>query len=561
MKTTYPDDLRELRQQFAAVDKQNPNALRQWFDDHPHLGTNDHAQIINCSTTTIRRWKKQAGINGVMPANLPVSKAVPKIVNITVPVNWDNANWLERMVRIYSLEDIANAVGVAKSTIHYKLEKYEISNRRGSQPRNKYCTRDWCTEHYVTQGLSQAKCAKLAGICQQTFANWLNRFKIPVRTSQETQKSHTNVQLWVRELLYKLQEQPTVRKVFLRKDHIHVRFMNYFWETYYVDYRPLKNGRRPPLSYVITKDDASLFKVPQVLPEFEDTLLSDVFDNKDVCHIALNRSDLRKASLIERRLAVHEYCRQITQRDWLWPEYPDHVLQAEWDKVRAYKEVKYLKRDGFTAFAHHGSKPAPGRRIIEHFFDLSEFGGVFRSPRLVMKLLNKLLSRDDLAFNIHNLLRIFSCEEVQLPATYPKFRISDPVVYAVIFERLGIKGTVFDFTPGFGNRAIACALKGLKYTTIPDERFNTAINKGFIDFIELDFEKFNGQKVDLLLCDNNFKEANIPQVLQYADWTRHMMIFVPHSKKLETQAKYKPKSIIRIKTRWFQKAPDYLFIW
>ena len=558
MKTTYSDDLQELSRKFSFVDKQDPIALQRWFETYLYLSTNDHAQIADRSTSYIRRLKKLAGINGKMPANLPVPKSRSRVVNIIVPDDWDNPVWLQQMIRIYSSIEIAKAVGIDTSNICRKLQKYGITDRLGTKPRNKCCTRDWCIEHYVNQGLTQIKCAELAGIGQQTFSNWLNRFKIPVRTSRETQKSHTDVRLWVRELLHKLKQQPTVRKVFLRKDHIHVRFINYFWETYYVDHRPLKNGERPPLSYIITKKDASLIKVPQVRPEFETSLLN----TDHSCHITINRQELNQASFMERRMAIHEYCRQFTQREWLWPEYPDNILRAEWDKMRDYKEVKYLKSDGFTSFAHHGNKPAPGRRIIEHFFDLSEFIEVFRSPRMTMKILNLLLKREDLAFNVHNFLRIFSCDSaVNIPAKYPKFRLSDPVVYAVIFERLGIRGTVFDVTPGFGNRAIACALKGLKYTTIPDERFKLALSKGFVEFTGLKYEEYNGQEIDLLLYDNNFSEADIPKILKYTDRAKHMMIFVPHSQKLKTQAKYKPESIIKIRTRWFQKAPDYLFLY
>ena len=353
MKTTYLDDLRELRQKFSLVNKQDSNALRRWFDEYPYLGTNDHAQIANRSAGYIRKLKKRAGINGIMPANLPISKSQPKIINITVPANWDNPNWLRQMMQIYSMSNIADAVGLHRRSIYHRCKKYNITDRVGTQPRNKCCTRDWCTEHYVNQGLNQTKCAKLAGVCQQTFANWLNRFKISVRTSRETQKLHINIQFWVRELFHKLKEQPTVRKVFLRNDHIHVRFMNYFWETYYID-RPFKNDKRLAHSYVITKKDASLIKVPQIFPEFEVNLL----DADNSCHIAINRQELNKASFIERRLAIHEYCRQFTQRKWLWPEYPDNILRAEWDKMCDYKEVKYLKSDGFTAFAHHGNKPA-----------------------------------------------------------------------------------------------------------------------------------------------------------------------------------------------------------
>lgn len=561
-RTTYTEDLLELRRKFNAVDKEDPQAIRNWFESHPYLTTNDHAQIADRSTYYIRQLKKIAGIKGRMPKNLPKSTATAKVVNITPPDDWDNHEWLNKVAGIYSVKKIAEACGVSKWTILRRLERYKIDKRVDTKSKNKCCTWDWCHKHYVELGWSQSRCAKKAGVCQQTFANWLNHFKIPVRTSRETLKGHTQVQLWVRELFDKLRTQPTVRKVFLRDDHIHVRFMNYFWETYYVNRLP--TGRRPPLSYIITKEDARLEKIPQVLPEYEIDLFEEIYDENGIIqtpHIIINRRDLNKASLIEKRLAVHEYCRQLTQRRWMWPEHPDHVLYDEWARLRGFKPSKYMYDGMFSVFARTGKKPPPGRRLIEHFFDVEEFSEIFRSPRLVMRILNELVDRKDLLFNFHNALRIFSCGATTMPPRYPKFRMSDPAAYAVIFQRLGIRGKILDLDPGFGNRAIASALECLEYYTIPDERFRMALDKGFADFIELDYTEWDSQKVDVLLYDNNFEVPDMRKVLQYAKHAKRMLVFVPHSHKLEYQAKYKPESVIKLKTRWFQKAPDYIFIW
>jgi hypothetical protein len=293
-------------------------------------------------------------------------------------------------------------------------------------------------------------------------------------------------------------------------------------------------------------------------------MLEEIYDENGIIqtpHIMINRKDLNKASLIEKRLAVHEYCRQLTQRQWMWPEHPEHVLLEEWAKLRAFKPAKYMYDGMFSVFARSGKHPAPGRRLIEHFFDVQEFGDIFRSPRLVMRMLNELVDRKDLLFNFHNVLRIFSCGAVVLPPRYPKFRMSDPAAYAVIFQRLGVKGKILDLNPGFGNRAIASALECLEYYTIPDDRFKKALDKGFADFIELDYHEWDGEKVDVLLYDNNFDAPDMKKVLKYLKYAKRMMVFVPHSKKLAYQTKYKPKSVIKLKTRWYQKAPDYIFIW
>ena len=558
---TYSDDLLELRRKFETVDQENPKAIRRWFESQPHLSTNDHAQITDTSIYYIRKLRAKVGIRGKTPAHIPKSAAVPKIVNITPPEDWDNPEWLGKVAGVYSLQRVAEACGVSKRTILRRLDKYGITKRITTFSKNKNCTWDWCNKYYTELGWNQSRCAKKAGICQQTFAKWLNHFKIPVRTSRETQKGHTQVQLWVRELFEKLQAQPTVRKVYLRKDHIHVRFMDYFWETYYVTLPP---GRRPPLSYIITKEDARLIKVPPVVPEYESDMLEEIYDEDGIIqtpHIIINRKDLSKASLIEKRLAVHEYCRQITRRQWMWPEHPDHILLEEWTKLRGFKPSKYMYDGMFSVFARSGKKPAPGRRIIEHFFDVQEFGEVFRSPRLVMRILNEMVDRKDLLFNFHNALRIFSCGAVTMPQRYPKFRMSDPAAYAVIFQRLGVKGKILDLTPGFGNRAIASALECLEYYTIPDDRFQKALDKGFADFVELDYHEWNGEKVDVLLYDNNFDAPDMKKVLKYLKHAKRMMVFVPYSLKLDYQVKYKPKSVIKLKTRWFQKVPDYIFIW
>lgn len=561
-RTTYTEDLLELRREFAAIDKKDPKAIRRWFKSHPSLTTNDHAQIADSTTYYIRQLKKRAGIKGRMPKNLPKSTATKKVVSLVPPDNWDDPIWLDKIAGIYPVYQIAIACGVSRRTILRRFDKYGITKRASTKPKNKCCTWDWCHKHYVEFGWGQARCAKKAGICQQTFANWLNIFKIPVRTSRETLKGHIHVQLWVRELFDKLQTHPTVRKVYLRKDHIHVRFMNYFWETYYVNRLP--TGRRPPLSYIITKEDARLEKVPQVLPEYEIDLFEEIHDENGIIqtpHIIINRRDLKRASLIEKRLAVHEYCRQITQRRWMWPEHPEHVILEEWEKLQEFKPAKYMYNGMFSVFARTGKKPPPGRRLIEHFFDVEEFNEVFRSPRLVMRMLNELVDRNDLLFNFHNILRIFSCGAATMPPRYPRFRMSDPAMYAVIFQRLGINGSILDLSPGFGNRAIASALECLEYYTVPDERFQKALDKGFAEFIELDYHRWDGQKVDVLLYDNNFEAPNMGMVKKYIKHAKRMMVFVPHSHKLDYQVKYKPESVIKLKTRWFQKAPDYIFIW
>ena len=559
----YHQEIQRLRKLFNQIDHKDPQQLKQWFDQYSYLSTNDHAQIADRSAYYIRKLKKLAGIQHKMPANIPPPPKHRRVNTIQAPENWDNPEWLSKAINIYSIKAIAEACRTTRITIRKRIKQYQLKKIPRPISKNKCCTWDWCNTHYTQLGWSQAKCAQKAGIGQQAFASWLNYYKIPVRNKRETTKSHHQVQLWVRKLFDQLSKQPIVNKVFLRHDHIHVRFKNYFWETYYVLNWP-EGKRRPQLSYIVDSEQAKIENVPQVLAEYEDESFEPAYDHRGIItkpHIIINRTQFRQASLIEQRLAVHEYCRQITQRGWIWPEHPENILHAEYEKMLQFKESKYITNGVFSIFANNGMKPAPGRRIIEHFFDISEFADTFRSPRLVMKMLNELANRDDLKFNTHNLLRIFSCEEARLPGNHKLFRMFDPVAYSVIFNRLGVKGSIFDVSPGYGNRAIAAAINGLKYYTIPDDRFNKALAKGFTHFCALDYTAWDGDQVDLLIYDNNFDTPDMSIIEDYMSYAKRMIIFVPNRLKIEYQAKYRPESVIQLKTKWFQKMPDYLFLW
>jgi len=496
-----------------------------------------------------------------MPANLPVSKVIRLTNTIDVPADWDNAAWLSRVINIYSINAIAKACHVSRNVIKNRIKRYSLVWSAINPSKNKNHTWHWCDLHYTKLGWSQAKCAKKAGICQQAFVSWLNHFNIPVRTAKETLKSHRNVRLWVRRLCSQLEQQPIVRRVYLRSDHVHVRFTNYFWETYYLDGAKFDKWR-PAFSYYINRDDAVINNVPKVLPEYESDSFDTIYDSEGLIqqpHIIVNRNQLSNASFIEQRLALHEFCRQITRRGWIWPKHPMHVLQSDMQKLRDYKESKYVKNDTYSVFANNGCLPPPGRKILEHFFDLSDYARIFRSPRCVVKLLNELITFKMIKFNTHNLLRVFSNGMAGLYG-HKRFKLYDPSVYCIIFKKLGIKGSILDITPGFGNRAIAAAINGLAYYTNPTDSFNQAIDNGLADFCGLNYLPWNQDMVDLLIYDNNFQAPDMSVIADHTRYTKRMMVFVPYYLKPQYQSIYKPESVIKIKTRKY-KNPDYLFIW
>lgn len=550
--------IQELKSAFKLVDIENAESLKSWFNDHPYLTTNDHAQIVGKSASYIRSLKHKAGIKGKKPANIPTHTNINTTV-IVPPEDWDTEKWLSKAVKLYSASQIAKACGVDKKTILNRYRKYDIEYSKTHRSSNPNCNKSWCYKHYVQMGLNQKQCAEKAGISQQTFANWLNRFNITVRSSKETQKGHIKPKLWVRKFVSDLEKLDIVNKVFLRSDHVHVRYKDYFWETYYLS-KPIEGKRRPPLSYFIKREDTFLCNIPKIVPKYE-TKLGETKSLSDTAHLMVNRRDLKQCSFMEKRIAAHEFCRLITQRGWIWPEHPKSVLDGEWADLKNYVHAKYIIDDYFTVFAKGGKNPAPGRKLIEHYFDISQYSSVFKSPRLVMRMINELIDRHDLTFDTHNLLRIFSCGAVNMPAAYPRFRLFDPAAYASIFKRLGIKGSILDIKPGFGNRALAAAINDLEYYTVADNRFKQALSKGLLNNTGLNYSEWAGQVVNTMVYDNNFDTPDMELAMKFAKYAKRMIVFVPHGYRYEFQSKYNPESVLKIKTKWFQKSPDFLFIW
>lgn len=554
IRTTYAEDIQELRIEFARLDKKDPEAVRKWFESKPHLTANDHCQVANKSLNYIRKLRRFAGIRAKLPKVLPKSKAKKGVSSLVAPENWRNdPEWL-RKVSSYPVLQIAKACGVDRSTIYNRFKKHGIKSTFSSKSKNKCCTKAWCYRHYVELNWSQGKCAKAAGICKQAFSNWLNRFKIPVRTQKEHYK-HNNIQLWTRKLVQDLGKQSTVRKVYLKQDRIHVRFKDFFWESYY----PFRVGRLPVLGYAINKRNSRINKVPKVIPQYESDF-ETLRDNDGIirtAHIMIDRKQFMKATFIEQRLAVHEFCRQIVMREWIWPEYPEHILESELETLRCYQKSKYIKGDMYTIYG----VPTLGRRLGEHFFDVSDYSLAFKSPRTVIKIVNKLASRKDTPFDFHNFLRLFSAGYgITTQRVYPRFRFTDPAVYATLFAKLGVKGSILDISPDLGNKAIASAITGLEYYTVPDTRFQKALDKGFADFVGLKYHKWNNDKVDVLVYDNDWGIPDINMINKYSKYSKRMMVFVPKGLKDDLQAKLKPSSIIKIRTVWLQQ-PDYIFIW
>lgn len=544
--------LRELQEEFKKdVDTKDPVSLQKWFAKHPYLSVIDHAIVAQCSVWNIQNLKRRAKLTGSLPKTPVKSKARKAIRSLVVPENWNTKEWLEENIKKYSAIDIAIAAGVSDTWVGILCKQYgiKIPARRHHNP----CyTREWVYEHYVVRRMTQEQCAQLAGICTQAFGAWLAKFQIPSRSVSNYNNIHWDIDeadfAWVKKIFYELHQQDIVRKVKVKTDHFHVRFRDYSWETYYFKGEPPRKTR----CYQVTKDMMTLRKLPEISLEYETELDGTSYP----AHIIIKPNQWKKASFLEKRLALHEMTRTINRRGWVPLDFPQRILEEDLEKYRWVNPAKYLNGDVFDAFPQIGS--SPGYSILYHFFGLEEFWDKFLfSPKRVMNVLNKIAeSTNDIT--TREIIRM-ACVHYSKPYDL-NMRTFDSRVYSIILQRLGIRGAVLDLHPAFGQKAMACALAGVKYLTPPDERFQRAIDAGFADFIGLNYEVYDGGPVDLIINDKNFGDISLQDALQYASQTKNMLHFVKRTEKSQILGKVKPTRTIKIRAEMFRKSPDYLFL-
>jgi hypothetical protein len=184
----YLLDLRELRTEFGEVDPTDPASLRCWFTKHYYLAPNDHARIAGVCLKTIRRWQNAAGLPRARRRQPPGWRR-PRPV-LTAPPDWAAGTWLEEQYPAQGIRVIARAIGRSYTATRRLLRRRGVippSAREAVRSRRPCCTRPWLLRHYVVEGLSLTRCAKLAGVSAATLTDWLLAAGIRIRSNSEQQ--------------------------------------------------------------------------------------------------------------------------------------------------------------------------------------------------------------------------------------------------------------------------------------------------------------------------------------------------------------------------------------
>ncbi len=263
--------------------------------------------------------------------------------------------------------------------------------------------------------------------------------------------------------------------------------------------------------------------------------------------------------MIEQRVAIHEYARQIVTRGWIQPSFPESVLLHDFQNVCESDHRLCLKNSIFS-FPRRGKQSVlAGRKLMMHYFDFSsEFWPILKRPILTIKLLNSLFKQPK-KFNFTNLLMNVTMNYGNAIKHAPTPQIQNPLIYTTIFKQLKLEGALLDINVGLGARAIAAAAAGLEYTT-NDPEFNYALDRGFVGLTGMKYNEYTSQKVDVAIYDNAFNVPDMATILPYLNKAKKLLVFCPHI-HAQHVLKFKPQTSLRVKVRRFSKIPEYIFVW
>jgi hypothetical protein len=215
LERDYEADVAELRVVFAAVDRADPASLRRWFATYPYLAANDLARIAGVCLRTVQRWKKRAGLSG--PGRRPPrfrksGRPVPR-----PPPDWRAVTWLEDAYAAgHGVRPLARAIGRSYTATRRLLLRRGVTCRSGRAAVRSWhycCTQRWLTDHYLEQGLSLTRCARLARVSKATMTAWLLSYQIPIRSNgQQQMVNHASAQDPRAWQTRRLEDHPMVRK-------------------------------------------------------------------------------------------------------------------------------------------------------------------------------------------------------------------------------------------------------------------------------------------------------------------------------------------------------------
>jgi hypothetical protein len=351
--------------------------------------------------------------------------------------------------------------------------------------------------------------------------------------------------MWVKLLASQLEQTDIVKTAFIEKTFVQAVYKTGIRETYNFKIRR-RYKKRPNNHYNISPKMAAIRREIPIFKEFR----HDPLDDSPTYHWCINRNHFNESTLLERRIAMHRLLREILntkpEPDW----YPYDILEGDWERMLQYPSEKYLRNGALTCFPCIRS-PHFHFRVLEHFFN----PGANYSGYTLLKALRYVCKKKTIRINSSNVrkaARWYSCR-----------KIISPLLYCALFKALKITGPVGDLHPGYGMKAIACAMMGLPYYAVKEEGYQRALDLGLSSFTRSEFGLLENQQVDLLISDDNFNSFQMPSgdILNQA---RKLLCYAPRDNRQELATQHNPTATLQLFNDTQDRSlrnPNYLFLW
>jgi hypothetical protein len=311
-------------------------------------------------------------------------------------------------------------------------------------------------------------------------------------------------------LAYQLKDNPIVVRAEVNLVGIDVKFITGVTERWRFGDRHYQKIRDRKF-YTFAFIEGESEPVP-IRAEFE-TEPDDLHISEKSRHLVLAYEDFTKASFLQQRLALHRFVHELTRGGWQRIWYPDAALWEDFERVRALERQPWRHWCGGTLFTtpamgywHHGRRrrasATPGRKLIEHFIDLSHIPGRLSTyaeswrARKIFWLVTRFLAekRDVTRSAIVRAMRWY-----QIGAGP---RICAPGAYFCMVRQGGIiPRAVVDVHAGLGSKIVAAAAIGADaYLTVePLDGQRAALAR----FLGLETGTYAGQLCDVAFVDQD----------------------------------------------------------
>jgi hypothetical protein len=349
----------------------------------------------------------------------------------------------------------------------------------------------------------------------------------------------------VKLLASQLEQTDIVKTAFIEQTLVQAVYKTGVRETYNFKAKK-RHKKRPNNHFNISPKSAAIRHEIPIFKEFQ----HDPLDDAPTYHWCINRNHFNESTLLERRIAMHRLLREIlnTKPDPDW--YPDEILDEDWGRLLEYPSEHHMKNGALICFPPSRT-PHFHFRMLEHFFN----PGANHSGFILFQALRYVCHRKRIKINSSNIRKV--------ARWYSRRQIISPMLYCALFKALKITGPVADLHPGYGSKAIACAIMGLPYYTIKNEQFQRALDLGLSSLTRSEFGLLEDQKVDLLISDDNFHSFQMPtgDILNQA---RKMLCYAPRDQRQELSDRYNPSTTLQLFNDTQDKKlhnPNYLFLW